>query len=524
MPSRRPFTERGKGIGRLKVLLAGAPGSGKTSLIKSIVQVCEDIVHVDPFPSPAPPSPHSWSRPQTRITQVQSMPTVISETYASTKPYPPWWSDLEDSRVLRRRKSMGDIVLERNLCFVDTPANSLSRAGQTDTIVQYMHQQLLRATDSLDSLNIDFQNLLAGNGGSQVDTIIYLISEESLSTDIECIRKLCDLTNVIPVISKADLLLPGQVAALKASFHKHAQAASIKPFLFGDLGLGGIDGIDPRLPFAVSSAASSDDDVMDASTLMSPDYVQPLVPSELGLLVEKMFDRDNLAWMRHSAAKKLTQRQRGQPRQRRQSTHSAPRSLSQSSMSGLGSPLPSVCSSDGIVSLASGCSPSYTIARIADYTQSEEKLAQVHLAKWASDLQRSLQNERERYAAMTRGDRAVWLTERLGECVVDGSLVPITQTPGFCGLHQAPSDKTGGGFLVRTPDGQGIEYHLAKLSPHDPLGVVWWTDDVKRRGWTIVQIVGSFGVVGGLALWLAKTWGLPSRSLSEWHLNWSGHQ
>jgi len=45
----------------------------------------------------------------------------VTEIYASTKAYPAWWSDLEESRILRRRKSMGDSVLERNLCFVDTP-------------------------------------------------------------------------------------------------------------------------------------------------------------------------------------------------------------------------------------------------------------------------------------------------------------------------------------------------------------------------------------------------------------------
>jgi len=45
----------------------------------------------------------------------------ITEVYASTRAYPAWWSDLEESRILRRRKSLGDSVLERNLCFVDTP-------------------------------------------------------------------------------------------------------------------------------------------------------------------------------------------------------------------------------------------------------------------------------------------------------------------------------------------------------------------------------------------------------------------
>jgi hypothetical protein len=78
--------------------------------------------------------------------------------------------------VLRRRKSIGEIVLERNLCFVDTPAISLSRAGQTDAVLQYMRQQLQRATAAVAGSSVDFQNLLAGNGGTQVDAILYLIS------------------------------------------------------------------------------------------------------------------------------------------------------------------------------------------------------------------------------------------------------------------------------------------------------------------------------------------------------------
>ncbi|KAE8375901.1 hypothetical protein BDV26DRAFT_294609 [Aspergillus bertholletiae] len=499
MPSRRPFTDRGKSLGRLKVLLAGSSGTGKTSLIKSIVQACEDIVHVDSFPSPPPSksSPRSSSRPF----QARSIPASVSEIYASTKPYPTWWSDLEDSRILRRRRSMGDVVLERNLCFVDPEPNSLDIAGQTDIIVQYIRQQLLRAMTSLNAANHDFQNMLAGNGGAQVDAILYLISEDTLDTDIESIRKLCDWTNVIPVISKSDLLSTSRVSALKSRFHKQAQEANIKPFLFGEASLGEVDGLSAQCPFAVSSAKSDDDDVMDASTLMSPDYVQPLMVSELMFLVRMLFDRENIAWMRHLSAKKLALRQQEQSYWQQDGLPNLP----------------------GLYTLR-GSSSSYTMARISDYTRHEERLARVQLAKWASDLQQSLRNERERYAAVARGDRAVWLTERLGECVIDGSLVPISQTPGFCGIH-VPVESAGGGLLVRTQNGKRVECRVARISPHDPLGLVWWSEDLKRRGWTIIQIVGSFGVVGGLALWLAKAWGLSSRSFSEWRFDWycTGH-
>ncbi|KAJ5775919.1 uncharacterized protein N7511_000930 [Penicillium nucicola] len=505
MPSRRPFTERGKTMGRFKVLLAGSPGSGKTSLIKSIVQTCDDIVHVDTIPSVTSVERCRPSRPRSRGTLIST-----SEIYASTKPYPSWWSDLEDSRVLRRRKSIGEIVLERNICFVDTPATSLSRAGQTDAVVQYLRQQLLRATSALNDTGVDFQNLLAGNGGSQVDAILYLISNDTLSTDVDCIRKLCELSNVIPVVSKSDTLSADQISTLKLRFHEQACEAGIKPFLFGDPP-GELDGLESsQPPYAVSSEKTVDTETMDASTLMSPDYVQPLVPSELDALVQKMFDRDNLAWMRHSAAKKLIQRAGVC------SVPAMPKAHPSPTPSGADqAPGPTLTSS----------SPSYAMARLADHTRNEERIAQVRLAQWATDLQRSLQNERDRYSSLARGERAVWLTERLSECVVDGSLVPLSQTPGFCGLHIPVGEKhahSNGLHVMRAHSASPV-YHVASLSPHDPLGVVGWIDDLGRRSWVLVQIAGSVGVVGGLALWFARTWGLPPRNLTDLRLDyWCG--
>ncbi|KAJ5794488.1 hypothetical protein N7457_001087 [Penicillium paradoxum] len=514
MPSRRPFTERGKTIGRFKLLLAGAPGSGKTSLIKSIVQTCDDIVHVDTIPQLTSLERRRPSRPRYRGTL-----TYTTEIYASTKPYPPWWSDLEDSRVLQRRKSIGEVVLERNLCFVDTPATNLSRAAQTDAIGQYMRQQFFRATNALNGSSVDFQNLLAGNGGSQVDVILYLISNDTLSADVECIRKLCELSNVIPIVSKADALTSHQINTLKIRFHEQAHEAGIKSFLFGG-SPNGLDRLESQPPYAVSSEKAIDTETMDASTLMNPDYVQPLVASELDALVKKLFDRDNIAWMRHSAAKKLIQQ--------RTDSFSVPQAIS----------LPNMQSNDAIsestastswrsvsgASISAGSPPGYAMARITDYTRHEERMAQIRLAQWATDLQRSLQNERDRYASLSRGERAVWLTERLGECVVDGSLVPLSQTPGFCGLHGSMGEKNPGGFQVMHSHASSRPvYRYTDFNPNDPLGVVGWIDELGHRSWMLVRIVGSVGVVGGLALWLARTWGLPTRYLSDLRIDyWCG--
>ena len=66
--------------------------------------------------------PKSQTRP--KFSKSDLTTARISEMFASTKPYPEWWTDVDDIRVLRRRKSLGDSILDRNICFVDTPGHS----------------------------------------------------------------------------------------------------------------------------------------------------------------------------------------------------------------------------------------------------------------------------------------------------------------------------------------------------------------------------------------------------------------
>ncbi len=146
-------------------------------MIKSIVQICEDIVHVDSSPAifnQLRPRGSNYSRAPSRANSTQ----CITETYASTKAYPPWWSDLEEIAVLRRRRTSGDTVLERNICFVDTPGfdQGMSKMESIDSVVQYIEVQLLKSLKPT-SLNGDSVGLLSGNGGSQVDVALYLIKE-----------------------------------------------------------------------------------------------------------------------------------------------------------------------------------------------------------------------------------------------------------------------------------------------------------------------------------------------------------
>jgi hypothetical protein len=185
IPSRRPFTERGKRIGNFKILVAGSKGLvrvpatclflltvagvGKTSLVKSIVQTCEDIVHVDPLPVGKIPIFRSSSKGKQVYKSSQS-PTC--EIHASTRPLPPWWSEIEESKILRRRRSMGDTVLDRNLCFVDSRSHD-----DCNKISEYMTLQLQKAVKAPAEANSDFASLLSGSGGSQVDLVFYMLSK-----------------------------------------------------------------------------------------------------------------------------------------------------------------------------------------------------------------------------------------------------------------------------------------------------------------------------------------------------------
>ena len=247
--------------------------------------------------------------------------------------------------------------------------------------------------------------------------------------------------------------------------------------------------------------------------LMSPDYVQPLIPSELAKLVQHVFDQDNIACMRHLAARKLVRAQGSKaltvsnpfPRPTSGPVHGRP-------LASLTSTAYSPTTSQAMVSYTNAMSP-YAQARIADHTQQEEKLAQIRLARWAGELQRSLQNERARYEAISRGERAVWLTERIGECINDGSLVPVQDS--------SLTARTEKGLEVTKLELPRLSGHRGLLDPGDPLGLLRWNEVMKRKGWIAFQVVGSVGILGAMAVWVWKTWSSGDDGYTTtWHWGW----
>ncbi|KAJ8127985.1 hypothetical protein O1611_g5653 [Lasiodiplodia mahajangana] len=487
MPSRRPFTETGRNLGRLKILLAGNSGIGKTSLLKAIVQTCAHIVHVEPI---SPSSEFGPAFSQSDITSASSRrgllsTTTISEVHASTKPYPEWWQELDTPSISHKRKRQGDSVLERNICFVDTPGFG-RHSSVMETImscVDYVESHLSKVSSD-DLSDSDLMNMLGGDGGCQVDAVLYLISHSLKPADLEYIRRLAPLTNVIPVLARAELLSEGQITACKQEITRRLESAGIRPFTFTPtVAPEKREQSTPSIPYTTSSATISDHDIMDASLLMSPDYVQPLIPTDLAFLVERMFSLDGASWLRHSAAKKYLQW--------RELTPHRPRDLYRP----LAPPISDFTAAPNQLSLA--------LARYRG-PQQGDRIPQVQIADWATELQRSLASERLRYETLCCGSRAVWLTEKLHECVQDDALVAVG------GPGEAISKGHGGARSGR--------YGASETQHHqDPLGLLQVTADLKARGWMAIEVLSSLGVVG-LAFWISRH-GWPTKAvelIDEW--------
>lgn len=316
------------------------------------------------------------------------------------------------------------------------------------------------------------------------------------------------MTNVVPLIAKADLLTPAEIQQIRDSINSDQSSIPRLPISFSRTLAQ--SPTEAQSPYTVSCVNGPDYDNMDASLLMSSDYLQPLLPSELSLLMEQIMSPDNIPFFRHTSAKKLVQWYNSGTRLEESMRTPSPSSIR------MRSPIPSTLNSPLQASLAASnmlipvishsdlsinTSNSFALARVADHTQKEDRLAQIRLSKWASDLQLSLQREREKYESLARSERAVWLVEKMGDEIRQGQLVPASELPPPNGSRRKVKESN-------------VSYQI-----HDPLGLLRWQEAVRAQTWLALQVVGSFGVVGGLALWITKQWGYDT-SLHQWARDW----
>ena len=520
VPVRRPFTERGQRINRLKVMVVGRQGVGKTSLVRSIFRTCQDIVHVDHTPG------------TTASTSLPDCGEDITENYASTRAYPSWWKDyFESCKMLPRRKGSSgrDGILKRNVCLVDTPG--LDEARKTKDVLNYLDSSLRRVANVENMTEMELIGLLSGEGGSQIDAVLWVFHPDELAEteerlegrDKELLEKLCISTNVIPVLSHADQVPEAHLAALKARMCDYFSAIGHEPFTLIDPNRE-VDTDDDRYTFAVSSALSNDADTIDASILMSSQYLQPLLPSQLPCLVDSLFEPENVARMRHlSATKFLLWRQQNASQHNDlhkqdllhspQFGHTIPSSFPSTGSMVLDEPskvlVPHGSSSyfrsasPSAVSDASGAvsggeqTSAYALAHYNNQTQGPVPFRQVRLAKWAQDLQRGLENERKRYKEMylrtTSPDWRVRSAES-GDaaCHDDEKAVALGSSSHARVGHRPARGRLGGDIGV--------------IDPRDPLGILSFAQGFRRRGWFALRVAGGCGLLGAMAWWAMRNW------------------
>jgi hypothetical protein len=155
--------------------------------------------------------------------------------------------------------------------------------------------------------------------------------------------------------------------------------------------------------------------------------------------------------------------------------------------------------------------PDFSRARIKDHILHEERLAQVQLAKWASDLQRSVRREREDYMRLVEGERAKWLLERVGEEASLGNIGSFSEVdkPSWA-LAKHERRKLRRGEIMGLPSWARSE--AAKFDTRDPLGLCLIGDGVKRTGDVVLKVLGGGVLVGAIWVAICRAWGVdPER-------------
>jgi septin family protein len=253
LPTRKPFTPNGLRLGKLKILVAGDSGVGKTELIKAILESTKDIVHVD--------EPKQVVCSDDLSQPADKKPAIV-EISASTKPYPLYWlthheklssNDINDdpdtssATIEGRRPSLihsiesatsSDGALDRNICFVDTPGYGQFTNAMTcvQAVTSYLDKRFYETANVVNVSNPQVVNLLTTASSlsefPHVDVCFYLILDRIKKVDIDYIARISKYVPVIPLIAKSDILPKDGIVDLKVQILKELKAAHISPFLF----------------------------------------------------------------------------------------------------------------------------------------------------------------------------------------------------------------------------------------------------------------------------------------------------
>lgn len=520
MPARRAFTEAGKHIGRAKFMVVGhRRGIGSTSLIQNILRCSEHVVHVDHIAEQSSfntkdsdllSTSDGTDRLDHQTQTDEPAPYHFAEVLASTRMVPSWRSSnphSEHRRTFRKKSSVSEGSLDRNLTFIEAPA--LNSDDAIKAVLDHVLACLQRSAHLESMTDSEIISMMSGDGSCHVTAVIYLfdpvLSECPLSglsvAHQDFLRRISTYTNLVPVIGQADTISADALQHRKEQVSQLLEQVEVRPYT-----LLGHSSASVREPLAISSLPGDDNETIDASILMSSQYLAPLVASELDQLVENLVEPEALARMRyesslrflawrqeslrdcieHQRTNHLISPQLGYQTTDLASDGSFPENSSKSPMphpsssfSRSGSPaIP-----DSMTPLEAAAMGTSALARYNQQTQPTEPYRQVRLAKWAKDLQNSLQNQSRKYQKIYSLPISDWALSDDGH---DHALVA-----------------TKGG---RRPARGHLGGEVGVIDPRDPLGMLAFAQTFRLRGFWLVQIVGGCGIVGAVFYCVAKTW------------------
>lgn len=80
---------------------------------------------------------------------------------------------MDESRVLRRRKSISETVLERNICFIDTIGQINE---QRYSLVEYIEEAFWHINATEEHTDLERLNMVSGKGTNLVDVVLFIFS------------------------------------------------------------------------------------------------------------------------------------------------------------------------------------------------------------------------------------------------------------------------------------------------------------------------------------------------------------
>jgi hypothetical protein len=402
-----------------------------------MAQSCEHIVHIDPVDTAGADG--------------------VAEIYASTKPHS-WWQSASDSASLRRRSSTGEI-LSRNICFVES--STPREAGKVHPAVRYIKSQLTLSLGRAVG-DADLTSILSSGAEPIVDVVLYLLpSTGPTPSDIEHIESLDTMANVIPLIGHVDELAVGQVPRVKEQFAHTLSEHGIEGFSFTD----SLYSDEHDEIYAISSAAQNDSEVMDASILMSSDYMPPLTASDLGRLVDRTFSPEGSAQLRHATAVKCVKWRQKQGME-----------------------------ADLHLAMCRRQSLNYTVSPVVAANPFEQHpfWRRVEVSNWAQDLRHSLQGEMLERASVL----SVCLQESRDEAKAAETRLSLVN-----GREKRSRRRKGSRRLEGTCN-------------QDPLGLLELASQVQHSGKLSLELLSSFGALGCLMALIFR----PSSTGDAMHL------